>query len=615
MRTWAEMVDELAASPDHGQALDLVLRLAREAASQPIVRRVFNYEDVGQHRTWLDGRAVPLEPEIQTTFALAMSDFAAAGIAAREMPLLAAAFRISGETDLLERLLGQFEEVATWSPIQRPGWTCYQKGKRLPEGGDGNWLATGAGIRAIGDALELLPPAAVDEPLRQRLHDLLAREIASVVDDWDVQRPWFVRGDNPVTNQWVLPTEGLVRACLILGRDRHGQEYELGVANLLRALCAHGSAGEFEEGVGYATFTVGSLVAAARAMAVAGDRRAIDHPFLRHFPVWMAHHLQPGRAGINCFDAGGTGHIGPDHASFRQLLSLLLVCTDHPTARWALTEQFDRPSDDLVGALAGVAVGSGTSEAPAAFALYERAARVNWRSSWDDDATGLWVRGGHRLDQHDHQDRGHVSFTRCGVPVLIEAGTPSYDEAEMSRLYKSGVGHNVLQVGTEMPPPPEPGAPPMDLPKGWQQPHGGRAEAQAPVVAAQLNPAGGRVRLEAGGCYEGVASWERAVEWTATDCSISDRVQLEDGESRILIFRWHLAVAEAVSIVEDGEGWRAHWGSATCRLVSSAPVELTQVRLPDRSLPRTEGQACEHICLVLQTREPVDELEVDCRFW
>jgi len=614
MTTWAERIDELAAAPEHGAAVDLVLQLAREAAARPIVRRVFSYDQVGQHRTSLDGRAVPLEPQIRTTFALAMSDFSAAGIAAREMPLLAAAYRISGEENLQKRLLEQLAEVASWSPIQRHGWTCYQKGKRLPKGGDGNWLATGAGVRAIGDTLEILPAGAVGEPLRRQLDDLLDREIASIVDDWQAKRPWFVRTDNPVTNQWVLPTEGLVRACLIRGPNRHRQEYELGVANLLRALDAHGSAGEFEEGIGYATFTVGSLVAAARAMVTVGDRRAIDHPFLRHFPVWMTHHLQPGRGGINCFDAGGTGHIGPDHAPFRHLLSLLLVCTDHATVRWALNQLFDRPSDDLVGALARVAVGSGASEAPAAFALYERAARVNWRSSWSDDATGIWVRGGHRLDQHDHQDRGHVSFTRGGVAVLIEAGTPSYDEPEMSRLYKSGVGHNVLQKGTQMPPPPEPGTPPADPPRGWQERHGGRPEVQSPVVAEALHPAGGRVHLEAGGCYAGVASWTRIVEWSAAGCSIRDRVALEEGTSDVLLFRWHLATTEAVGISGGDRSWRVEWGSGVCHLESSAPVALTQAMLPDRTLPREEGQVCEHTCLVVQSGQPVHELEVETRF-
>ena len=614
MKTWAEMVDDLAAARAHGSAVDQVLALAREAATQPIVRRVFRYEDVGKQRTHLDGRAVPLEAEIQTTFALAMSDCGTASLAAREMPLLAAAYRLSGDETLRARLIEQLREVAIWLPIQRPGWTCYLKGRRLPEDGDGNWLATGAGVRAIGDTLELLPYGAVEAPLRQQLCDLLAREIASIVGDWEAKRQWFVRSDNPVTNQWVLPTEGLVRACLILGREAHQDAYELGVANLIRALDAHGTAGEFEEGISYATFTVGSLVAAARAMAAAGDCRALDHPFLRHFPVWMVHHLQPGRSGINCFDAGGTGHIGRDHAPFRHLLSLLLVCTGHPTARWALREPFDGPSNDLVGAVARAALDTGPSEAPPLYAAYERATRVNWRSNWQDDATGIWMRGGHRLDQHDHQDRGHVSFTCRGTPMLIEAGTPSYDEAEMSRLYKSGVGHNVLQVGTEMPPAPEPGTSLTDPPRGWQKHHGRQPEAQAPVRAEALNAAGGRVLIEAGGCYDGVQSWQRLVMWTEAGCTVCDRVELADGAREVILFRWHLATAEPARVEGEGTAWTARWHGGACRIVSSAGLEVTQTRLPDRTLPRQPGEDQTHTCLVVQSAAPLARLEVEAQF-
>ena len=146
----------------------------------------------------------------------------------------------------------------------------------------------------------------------------------------------------PQTNQWVLPTEGLIRACLVLGKDRFPAEYELGVANLLRALDVQGKQGEFNEGIGYAMFTVSSMLAAAHAMAAQGDARALEHPFLRGFPTWAVHHLQPGRFRINCFDAGGARTPRNDGGT-RQLLETLAVFAQSQTAGWALSKLVRRP--------------------------------------------------------------------------------------------------------------------------------------------------------------------------------------------------------------------------------------------------------------------------------
>ncbi|MBN2310650.1 MAG: hypothetical protein JXR94_16885, partial [Candidatus Hydrogenedentes bacterium] len=359
---WAALVDRAREDPGSAQACEALVADAREAAAEPIVRRVYTLEDVGRHRTWLDGRSNALEDEIRETFALAMSDFAACNTLAGELPLLAAGFRLTGDEALRARIAEQLEEMASWMPLQRPGWTCYAPGHRLPEDGkDGNWLATGCGVRAMGDTLGLLPEGAIDPALRARLEEVLRGEVAGVVDDWATNRSWFVRSGNAITNQWVLPTEGLVRACLVLGVDEHKDAYELGVANLLKALDAHGEAGEFEEGVGYASFTLTSMLHAAHAMAVAGDRRAIDHPFLKRFPVWLVHHAQPGDLIINCFDAGA-GYGAAER--LRPLLTLIAACTASPTARWGLDALCGEPSGDLAGLAARALPPVGVEGAP-----------------------------------------------------------------------------------------------------------------------------------------------------------------------------------------------------------------------------------------------------------
>ena len=346
---WAEGLDRVQADPALAEQRAQLVALARQTAERPIVQRVYRYVDVGKFRTWLDGRARAMDGNPrQSWFALAMSDFAACNTLNSELPVLALAYRWTGEAVFRDRLVAQLEETASWTPLQRPGWSLYApSGDPVPaDFNDGNWLATGKGIRALGDTLEILPPGTLPDALVTKLHALLGKEIAAVVDDWRTERSWFIRANNPRTNQWVLPTEGLVRACLILGREQHAEAYELGVKNLLASLDAQGPHGEFFEGIGYANFTVESLLHAAHAMAVAGDQRALAHPFLRRFPTWMVAHLQPGRQKINCFDSG-VAQVARDNGEFRSLLSLFVVLAQDPGSPLGLERAVHRPIGGL----------------------------------------------------------------------------------------------------------------------------------------------------------------------------------------------------------------------------------------------------------------------------
>ncbi|MCX5772507.1 MAG: heparinase II/III family protein, partial [Candidatus Hydrogenedentes bacterium] len=447
---------------------------------------------------------------------------------------------------------------------------------------------------------------------RAKLDALLETEIAGVDDDWQARRPWFVSSNNPVTNQWVLPSEGLVRACLILrartrGVDTHRDAYELGVKNLLAALDAHGQAGEFEEGFGYASFTVTSLLHAAHAMAVAGDRRAIDHPFLRHFATWLVHHFQPGNMAINCFDAGGAFDAAK---STRPLLSLLAVCTNDPVARWALSFQAGGPSNDL-GGLAGRSLEPvGVDAAPPLYAAYERAARVNWRDSWDDNATGVWVRGGHPLDQHDHQDRGHVNFICKGKPILIEAGTPSYDHPLMMTQYTPGVGHNVLQLGAAAPADSANAGELVWMP-GWQ-----KAGGVAPISVNRLDASGGDITVDATKCYDGVQLWRRRVTWDANSLAVSDEVQLAPDASDVILLRWHLGTNEDVAIREEAGEYALEFSGLRISIEPSAPVVVSQIKLPDHTLEGHTGDddpGNVHTCIVVRTREKIGSFTCSLR--
>ncbi|MCE5237968.1 heparinase II/III-family protein [bacterium] len=590
-RDWGAMADAVRQRPELAAPLQTIVERARKIAATPIVKRVYRYADIGQNRTWLDGRAKFMDRQPrQGVFGLAMSDFAAAGTVLNELPLLALAYRCTGEEVFRARIISQLAETATWSPLQRPGWQlCTPAPDPVPAGyWDGSWLATGQGIRGIADTLELMPAGSLPPELVAQVHGLLRGEIKTIGDDWRLRRGWFRSGNgHPQTNQWVLPTEGLIRACLLLGKDQFAAEYELGVTNLLRAMDVQGQQGEFNEGIGYAMFTVGSMLAAAHAMAAHGDTRALDHPFLRGFPTWAVHHLQPGRLRVNCFDAGGA-KTGRNDGGARGLLGTLTVFAGSSAARWALDTLYDGPTDDLIGLLARTA--TVPPQAPPLFAFYNGPARrVNWRDSWADDATGLWVRGGHPLDGHDHYDRGHVNFIARGKPLLIEAGTPGYDNPTIHTLYSTVVGHNVLDVADAKP-----------------------RKAVAPMAVSRLTAEGGDLIVEPTACYPGLQRWQRHVTWDAAALRVADTVQ-GPAQPAVTCFRWHLGTAEVAAITGDGTTWEVAWPEGKLSLSSSVPLQVTQEKLPDNTVclgKKDNGWDFMHTCVVARTAAPAAAWEL-----
>jgi hypothetical protein len=603
--TWPEVVVAAKNDPSLAPAIEALTITAREEAEKGLFRRQYRFEDVGKHRSWLDRRAIPLEEEIRESFALSMSDFMMCWNLADGFPGVVAAAKLGGDADLRGFVAEQLSEITTWRPLQRPGWTVYAPGRRLPpDGKDGNWLGTGLGIRAIVTALEIMGDD-LDPKLREDLHSLLADEIPSIVDDWKSKRTWFVKSNNAITNQWVLPTEGLVRACLHLGVDEHREAYELGVGNLLQALSAHGAMGEFEEGIHYARFTTESLLHTAHAMAVAGDPRAIDHQFLAHFATWAVHHLQPGRMLVNCFDAMWA-FVPRDHSVWRSFLSMMVFCSADETANWALHHQFDGPSDDLSGLACRLIARDLAQKAPTPFAAYKRATVVVWRDNWEDDGDGVWVRGGHELDQHDHRDRGHVNLIRGGKPVLIEAGTPDYSNPNMFVHYQSDAGHNVLRIGTFFPEEPYPMFGHDTQYEGWQ-----RKGCVAPIEVRRLNDAGGAVVVDATRCYPALEHWYRTVEWSADELTVEDDVQLEEGRQEIVLFRWHLGTEDEVEITADKRSVDVHWADARIRFTADAPVSVRQFKAPDATVTGQDDR--QHTCLELRSQAPVGSLHVTTR--
>ena len=97
-RDWAPMADEVSQRPELAERLKAVIASARKVAATPIVKRVHHYADIGKDRTWLDGRAKFMDGQPrQEWFGLAMSDYGTSGTILTELPLLAFAYRCTGE--------------------------------------------------------------------------------------------------------------------------------------------------------------------------------------------------------------------------------------------------------------------------------------------------------------------------------------------------------------------------------------------------------------------------------------------------------------------------------------------------------------------------------------
>jgi hypothetical protein len=584
------------------------LEHARRVMAQPIIERVYKLEDVGKKgRTWLDGRTWQSPANTREVFALAMSDMRAAEMVRKEMPVLAAAFALTGERSFVERLLAQMTEVASWSPIQRPGWTLFHAGVQPLQDpkGDGNWLATGLGVLALSDTLEILPPALLPPELRTQLEGLLATEIVSCIDDWNVRRPWFytVQHLNPLTNQWVLPTVGFLLASLLLGREQNVASYELGVEHLLMSFNGYGTEGAFVEGLYYSSFTTDVLLGAARTLAVAGDDRLIMHPFLKRYPAWLVQHYQPGGHFINAFDGFNTAAHplikGKRRSDLRSLLALCAVCLESPDAKWALQnlEVDDEPDLNL---LLAQAVPSVTNFTPSLWAVYDRASRVNWRSSWAEDATGVWVRGGHKDDQHDHPDRGHVNFICRGKPILIEAGTSAYHNPLLGALYGSGFGHNVLQLGAFSADQAQASA--RENPPRGLQSMGGLAS----IDVLRLDATGGEVSVNVESGYQDLLQrWRRRVLWTSNRLCVEDEVSTPGPE--IIGFRWHLGTSEVPVITGHGNRFRVVWSDAAMTVNASELLTVSCESLPDHTLQLRKWEDPDvdhmHTCVVVRTEQ------------
>lgn len=566
---WDDVFAFAERDKEAGTLLRHMVELAAKRHKRPMVTREFRLADIPERER--DGR-YKYAGDNAEVFAIAMHDCRNGALLNSYMAPMALAARHAGKPEYLAWVVRQLREVATWSPLQRPGWTQYNPKAKMPPGGDGNWLATGYSMRAIVHTLTLVGDRLPDD-LRGQLRELLQKEIDSIQDDWRSKRPWFVRSDYPATNQWVLPNAAMIYACLYLGDERNRAAYEMGVHNLARTCLAQGADGSWSEGLGYGMMSAEYLFWAAWALERNGDHRLIEYGFPSHFADWIIHMILPGRFCVNAFDCGMYRFGGRPHNSF--MLSALLV--DKPEAYWAGEHLFDRVPSSLAGLLFRYysAKREGELTEPKLHAFFPHQQVLTWRSGWGEkEAMGLWIRGGSVRDSHSHRDNGHISVYNGREPVLIEAGTCSYADRDLPIKYSPAAGHSIFQVDEVTP--------------------SGRG-CHAPLTIERMDERGGKATIDGTNAFNTTAEWIRTVEWRATGAvTLTDRVELMgDTDADTEYFRFHTASAKPLAMSGAGKKWAASWGAAAMTFVADRDIAMDQVNWPDRS--GIGGHACMRI--------------------
>lgn len=589
----------LAGDPVREQQLAAILKEAERVRDLPLVERAQSLEELehpnGKRIGNIDKRAYvvqKVDPKKADIFAVSASDLDNTRMIGRELPLMAAAFVITGDHSYADRIIAQLRETAKWNPLQRPGWMLYTAGNSLPpDGNDGVWLATGQGIGAIWQTLQILPEGTIPPDVMALVRLQLKRESERIKKDWLAKKMWFVKESSATCNQWVVPAAGQALACATLGKDADPEACEMSVTNLLRTLDGFGKDGSASEGAGYTLDWTGPfLYMAAQAMAEAGDNRLASHPFFKKLPTWMAMQFQPGKWIVNISDNYGGARecftVGACSGMAR-----LVVLSKDPTLAWVFRKVMGVIPYDFYGLLSLTIPDSDLREPPL-WDVFDRGQTAVWRSSWDENASGVWVKGASPVDGHDHNDRGHVNFIADGKAVLIEAATPGYDNPLKHEHFDSVMGHNVLQVGDDLFP----------------------NKVAAAIAVKKMDGSGGDVTVDAGAGYPAVKSWKRHVVWTKRQVVVTDEVVLK--ASNNVLFRWHLGSEQSLKIVASDEK-NAVASLPAGQVVFTSPPTAMEFLVCDYTPPAREIMETPAAELQVQADQPIacsEEKDLDHAF-
>lgn len=333
----------------------------------------------------------------------------------------------------------------------------------------------------------------------------------------------------PPTHQVAVMSQQVIILSLLLGKDQHANDYAFGVQHLGYVLNRFGRFGELNAGMAYAQMTMEAVVVATRAMMLHDDDSAFTHDCWLYMADWLIHLLQPGRMGVNYGDARRVARQERRGSSMAHVLASIAWLRQDPIAIWALKHQFEGYPMSLAGYGASLYDGLNTKFEPLPYGYFPQAGLLVWRNHWGDNSSGLWIRVGYPADVFDHQDRGHLSFTLNGKPILWDCGMPPSSDEYMDRVYRSFRSHNVLSVDFDAP-----------------------IRASAPLIVRLLDENRGNVRVDGSDCHQALARWHRDVFWRADEeLRIVDDLSFKIGERGHISFQWHLAQAEPVDLVRN----------------------------------------------------------------
>ncbi len=205
----------------------------------------------------------------------------------------------------------------------------------------------------------------------------------------------------------------------------------------------------------------------------------------------------------------------------------------------------------------------------------------------------LVAKGGHNAEHHNHNDVGSFLVAVDGVPVIVDAGRPTYTAATFGPdrydiwTMQSG-WHNVPVV------------------RGRTQPAGRDAAARG--AAAEIGDARTTFSLELADAYPeaGLASWRRraTLDRTQHRVEIADAWVFADGAPTGTDTVLHVLVAGAVRLESGGARVTPIGGARPVRLRWPSDVEATEeVRdLDDPMLTEVWGERLTRLALPLASR-------------